>query len=198
VNKLAPEPVSHCFPARRIAIAIAAAVFLLAPTAHASCAAVVLFDGRTYYGVGGASGPVEIGAVAGTGEIPGCDDTVEFQDGELVEESPPEPTPVTVYAVRGASVEERIAIELGDAKALFSVGAPLASSEEAEGPGSSHALELVFAVLAIALGTTLVLLRERLGAQARAQGHGVAPFGYLVIGVILVASGAYAASRALG
>jgi len=53
------------------------------------------------------------------------------------------------------------------------------------------ALELAFVIAAIALGTTLVVLRERLGAQARAQGHGVAPFGYLLIGVILVASGAF-------
>jgi hypothetical protein len=57
-------------------------------------------------------------------------------------------------------------------------------------------LELFFAAIAIPLGITLVLLRERLGAQARAQGHGVAPFGYLVIGAILVASGAYAAAVA--
>jgi hypothetical protein len=56
------------------------------------------------------------------------------------------------------------------------------------------ALELGFAVACIALGTTLVVLRERLGAQARAQGHGVAPFGYLVIGVILVAWGAFVAA----
>jgi len=52
-------------------------------------------------------------------------------------------------------------------------------------------LELGFAIVSIALGTTLVLLRERLGAQARAEGHGVAPFAYLLIGVILVASGAF-------
>ena len=58
-------------------------------------------------------------------------------------------------------------------------------------------LELAFAAIAIPLGITLVLLRERLGAQARAQGHGVAPFGYLVIGAILVASGAYAAAAAI-
>ncbi|HXH89137.1 MAG TPA: hypothetical protein VNI55_11105 [Gaiellaceae bacterium] len=56
--------------------------------------------------------------------------------------------------------------------------------------------EYGFAVVAIALGVTLVLLRERLGAQARAQGHGVAPFGYLVIGTILVAAGAYAGATA--
>ena len=55
-------------------------------------------------------------------------------------------------------------------------------------------LELAFAVVSVALGTTLVLLRERLGAQARAQGHGVSPFAYLVIGAILVAAGAFVAA----
>ncbi len=50
-------------------------------------------------------------------------------------------------------------------------------------------LELAFAAVCVALGTTLVLLRERLGAQAKAEGHGVSAFGYLVIGVILVAVG---------
>ena len=54
-------------------------------------------------------------------------------------------------------------------------------------------LEYAFAIVAVSLGITLVLLRERLGAQARTQGHGVAPFGYHVIGTILVAAGAYAA-----
>jgi hypothetical protein len=57
-------------------------------------------------------------------------------------------------------------------------------------------LDYGFAVVSVVLGTTLVLLRERLGAQARAQGHGVAPFGYLVIGAILVAAGAYVAAVA--
>ncbi|MCP9486795.1 MAG: hypothetical protein MSC30_13110 [Gaiellaceae bacterium MAG52_C11] len=56
-------------------------------------------------------------------------------------------------------------------------------------------LELGFAAVCVGLGTTIVLLRERLGAQARAQGHGVAPFGYLVIGAILIASGAYVAAN---
>jgi hypothetical protein len=59
-------------------------------------------------------------------------------------------------------------------------------------------LEVGFAAVSIALGVTLVLMRERLGAQARAQGHGVAPFGYLTIGAVLVAAGAYAAARAFG
>ena len=57
-------------------------------------------------------------------------------------------------------------------------------------------LEYAFAAASIALGTVLVVLRERLGAQARAQGHGVAPFAYLVIGTILVAGGAYVAAVA--
>jgi hypothetical protein len=57
-------------------------------------------------------------------------------------------------------------------------------------------LDYAFAAASIALGTVLVVLRERLGAQARAQGHGVAPFAYLVIGTILVAGGAYVAAVA--
>jgi hypothetical protein len=54
-------------------------------------------------------------------------------------------------------------------------------------------LELAFAAVCVALGTTLVLLRERLGAQAKAEGHGVSAFWYLVIGVTLVAAGAFVA-----
>ena len=56
-------------------------------------------------------------------------------------------------------------------------------------------LELVFAAASIGLGATLVALRERLGAQAKAEGHGVSAFWYLVIGVILVAAGAFAAAN---
>jgi len=58
-------------------------------------------------------------------------------------------------------------------------------------------LQLVFAAACIALGTTIVVLRDRLGAQARAQGHGMMPSMYLLVGAILVASGAYAAADAL-
>jgi len=59
-------------------------------------------------------------------------------------------------------------------------------------------VQLVFAAACIALGTTIVVLRDRLGAQARAQGHGLVPGMYLLVGAILVASGAYAAADALG
>jgi hypothetical protein len=58
-------------------------------------------------------------------------------------------------------------------------------------------LQLAFAAACIALGTTIVVLRDRLGAQARAQGHGLMPSMYLLIGAILVAAGAYAAADAL-
>ena len=58
-------------------------------------------------------------------------------------------------------------------------------------------LQLAFAAACIALGTTIVALRDRLGAQARAQGHGLMPSMYLLIGAILVAAGAYAAADAL-
>ena len=58
-------------------------------------------------------------------------------------------------------------------------------------------VQLAFAAACVALGSTIVVLRERLGAQARAQGHGLMPGMYLLIGAILVASGAYAAAEAL-
>lgn len=58
-------------------------------------------------------------------------------------------------------------------------------------------LQLLFAGSCIALGITIVVLRDRLGAQARAEGHGLLPSMYLLIGAILVASGAYAAADAL-
>ncbi len=58
-------------------------------------------------------------------------------------------------------------------------------------------LQLAFAAACIALGTTIVVLRNRLGAQARAQGHGLMPSMYLLTGAILVAAGAYAAADAL-
>ena len=58
-------------------------------------------------------------------------------------------------------------------------------------------LQLVFAAACIALGTTIVVLRDRLGAQARAEGHGLVTSMYLLVGAILVASGAYAAADAL-
>ena len=58
-------------------------------------------------------------------------------------------------------------------------------------------LQLAFGVACIALGTTIVVLRDRLGAQARAQGHGLVPSMYLLIGASLVAAGAYAAADAI-
>ena len=58
-------------------------------------------------------------------------------------------------------------------------------------------LQLGFAAACIALGTTIVVLRDRRGAQARAQGHGLMPSMYLLVGAILVAAGAYAAADAL-
>jgi hypothetical protein len=51
-------------------------------------------------------------------------------------------------------------------------------------------LTLVFGLLSFGLGALLFALRDRLGAQARAEGHGVTPLAYGVIGVILFASGA--------
>lgn len=41
------------------------------------------------------------------------------------------------------------------------------------------------------LGALLFALRDRLGAQARAQGHGVTPLAYGVVGAILFAFGLF-------
>ncbi|MBA3429300.1 MAG: hypothetical protein H0U07_12125, partial [Actinobacteria bacterium] len=43
----------------------------------------------------------------------------------------------------------------------------------------------------LAFGALLFVLRDRLGAQARAQGHGVTPLAYGVVGAILFAFGAF-------
>jgi len=40
------------------------------------------------------------------------------------------------------------------------------------------------------LGALLFVLRDRLGAQAKAQGHGVTPLAYGVVGAILFTFGA--------
>jgi hypothetical protein len=54
-----------------------------------------------------------------------------------------------------------------------------------------NAFELLVGTLALALGALLFALRDRLGAQARAQGHGVTPLAYGVVGAILFAFGAF-------
>ena len=50
----------------------------------------------------------------------------------------------------------------------------------------------------LALGALLFMLRDRLGAQARAEGHGVTPLAYGVVGAILVAAGTFYAVGGAG
>ena len=51
-------------------------------------------------------------------------------------------------------------------------------------------MNAVVGLVLLALGALLFALRERLGAQAKAQGHGVTPLAYGVVGAILFAFGA--------
>ncbi len=51
-------------------------------------------------------------------------------------------------------------------------------------------MTLGLGLLAFGFGALLFALRDRLGSQARAEGHGVTPLAYGVIGAILLASGA--------
>ncbi len=50
--------------------------------------------------------------------------------------------------------------------------------------------EAIVGAVVLAFGALLFALRDRLGAQARAQGHGVTPLAYGVVGAILFAFGA--------
>lgn len=54
-------------------------------------------------------------------------------------------------------------------------------------------MTVIVGLLTFGLGALLVGLRDRLGAQARAEGHGVTSLAYGVIGAILVAFGALVA-----
>ncbi|MDQ3162193.1 MAG: hypothetical protein M3Q92_05075 [Actinomycetota bacterium] len=51
--------------------------------------------------------------------------------------------------------------------------------------------EAIVGAIVLAFGALLFVLRDRLGAQARAQGHGVTPLAYGVVGAILFAFGAF-------
>jgi hypothetical protein len=59
-------------------------------------------------------------------------------------------------------------------------------------------MNTIIGLLVLALGALLFALRERLGAQAKAQGHGVTPLAYGVVGAILVAFGAFYALGGAG
>jgi hypothetical protein len=60
------------------------------------------------------------------------------------------------------------------------------------------AADVIVGVLVLGLGALLFGLRDRLGAQARAQGHGVTPLAYGVVGAILFAFGAFYALGGAG
>jgi len=49
---------------------------------------------------------------------------------------------------------------------------------------------VIVGALVLGLGALLFALRDRLGAQAKTQGHGVTPLAYGVVGAILFAFGA--------
>lgn len=57
-------------------------------------------------------------------------------------------------------------------------------------PLTVTAFQPIVGLLVLALGALLFVLRDRLGAQAQEQGHGVTPLAYGVVGAILFAFGA--------
>jgi hypothetical protein len=60
------------------------------------------------------------------------------------------------------------------------------------------AVQLMTGLLALALGVALIALRERMGGQARAAGHGVTPLAYYAVGAVLVVFGCVAIVGAVG
>lgn len=57
-------------------------------------------------------------------------------------------------------------------------------------------MRVLVGVLLLGLGALLFSLRDRLGAQAKTQGHGVTPLAYGVVGAVLFAFGVLYASGA--
>ena len=51
--------------------------------------------------------------------------------------------------------------------------------------------EGIVGIALMAFGALLFALRERLGAQAKAQGHGVTPLAYGAVAVVLFTFGAF-------
>ena len=60
------------------------------------------------------------------------------------------------------------------------------------------AMNTIIGLLVLALGALLFALRERLGVQAKAHGHGVTPLAYGVVGAILFVFGAFYAAGGAG
>ena len=70
-----------------------------------------------------------------------------------------------------------------------------AHEDEGQGQGLGLGLpidagKVIVGALVLGLGALLFALRDRLGAQAKTQGHGVTPLAYGVVGAILFAFGA--------
>ncbi len=68
-----------------------------------------------------------------------------------------------------------------------------AHEDEGQGLGLGLPIDagkVIVGALVLGLGALLFALRDRLGAQAQTQGHGVTPLAYGVVGAILFAFGA--------
>ena len=59
-------------------------------------------------------------------------------------------------------------------------------------------MNTIIGLLVLAFGALLFALRQRLGAQAKAQGHGVTPLAYGVVGAVMFVFGAFYALSGAG
>ena len=82
--------------------------------------------------------------------------------------------------------------------AIAGLGGTLAHRQHELLLAALSVVERIVGLVVLALGALLFMLRDRLGAQAKAQGHGVTPLAYGIVGAILVAAGAFYAVGAGG
>ncbi len=82
--------------------------------------------------------------------------------------------------------------------AIAALGGTLAAPSARDAAAALSVAERIVGLVVLALGALIFMLRDRLGAQAKAQGHGVTPLAYGIVGAILVAAGAFYAVGAGG
>lgn len=135
-----------------VALVAVIASAALAPTASAICEAQVVFEGRYYFGEPAPG--LERGPVIGAGHRPGCEDTVPYMNGKLVEKPPPLPVPVAVRRVRGMSPAQFVAVE-GQPDSLYRLGHVIPYWLEDE-PSQQYEWRSPLVVVLLGLGLTLV------------------------------------------
>ena len=100
------------------------------------------------------------------------------------------------HEVAAAELLEVEEVRRGGRPETKRVHRPAAVADDRPIVGTLSLVNGIVGILFMAFGALLFVLRDRLGAQAKAQGHGVTPLAYGVVGAILFAFGAFYALNA--